>query len=255
MRTSRWRWRSTAGNCELAGGLTRSLHLGRWPRTLAPGFLQALMNSGIPMDLSVHLAPISAEQAARTLEWQKVRFESARSLSFRKGRSLSPEGGDSPGGRYPPQGRGAEGQGAAVPLLPVSNTSCQRSQELEGDTQTTRAHFAATLGKLDALPFRQREGLLSTLPLNLNAVALWRTLDTSSLARLFPFSPPDMDTRSGTLYGLDLRARSPIVYDPWDGTHLNANTAVLARSGSGKILRHQAGCAQGALPGYHCLRH
>ena len=49
------------------------------------------MNSGIPMDLSVHLAPITADQAARTLEWQKVRFESARSMSFRKGRSLSPE--------------------------------------------------------------------------------------------------------------------------------------------------------------------
>ena len=72
-------------------GLTRSLHLSRWPRTLVPGFLQALMNSGITMDISVHLAPISADQAARTLEWQKVRFESARSMSFRKGRSLSPE--------------------------------------------------------------------------------------------------------------------------------------------------------------------
>ena len=99
-------------------------------------------------------------------------------------------------------------------------------------TQRAKAHFAATLGKLDALAFRQREGLLSTLPLGLNAVAVWRTLDTSSLARLFPFSPPDLDTRSGTLYGIDLRACSPIVYDPWDGTHLNANTAVLARSGS-----------------------
>ena len=105
--------------------LTRSLHLGRWPRTLVPGFLQALMNSGIPMDISVHLAPIPADQAARTLEWQKVRFESARSMSFRKGRSLSPEAGDSPGGRHPPQGRGAEGQGAAVPLLPLSNSSCR----------------------------------------------------------------------------------------------------------------------------------
>ena len=57
-------------------------------------------------------------------------------------------------------------------------------------------------------------------------MAVWRTVDTSSLARLFPFSPPDLDTRSGTLYGIDLRACSPIVYDPWDGTHLNGNTAV-----------------------------
>ena len=108
-------------------------------------------------------------------------------------------------------------------------------------TQKARAHLAATLGKLDALAFRQREGLLSTLPLGLNAVAVWRTLDTSSLARLFPFSPPDLDTRNGTLYGIDLRACAPIVYDPFDGTHLNANTAVLARSGSGKSFATKLG--------------
>ena len=76
-------------------------------------------------------------------------------------------------------------------------------------TQRAKAHFAATLGMLDNLAFRQREGLLSTLPLALNAVAEWRSLDTSSIARLFPFSPPDMDTRSGTLYGIDMRACSP----------------------------------------------
>ena len=116
-------------------------------------------------------------------------------------------------------------------------------------TQTARAHFAATLGKLDNLAFRQREGLLSTLPLGLNAVAVWRTLDTSSLARLFPFSPPDLDTRSGTLYGIDLRACAPIVYDPFDGTHLNANTAVLARSGSGKSFATKLGVLRGLCRG------
>ena len=229
--------------------LTRSLHLGRWPRTLVPGFLQALMNSGIPMDIAVHLALISADQAARTLEWQKVRFESARSMSFRKGRSLSPE--------------------AEIALEDVTRLrdDVQRGRErlfhsslsltlhaddhkgLKERTQRTRAHFAATLGKLDVPPFRQREGYLSTLPLNLNSVALWRTLDTSSLARLFPFSPPDMDTRSGTLYSLNLRARSPIVYDPWDGTHLNANTAVLARSGSGKSFATKLGVLRGLCRG------
>ena len=116
-------------------------------------------------------------------------------------------------------------------------------------TQRARAHFAATLGKLDALAFRQREGLLSTLPLGLNAVGEWRTLDTSSLARLFPFSPPDLDTRSGTLYGIDMRACAPVVYDPWDGTHLNANTAVLARSGSGKSFATKLGVLRGLTKG------
>ena len=233
----------------IGGHLTRSLYLGKWPRSLAPGFLQGLMAVGAPMDLSIHLGAIPTEQAARTLEWQKVRFESAQSLSFKRGRSMSPE--------------------AEIALEDVSRLrdEVQRGRErlfhaslsvtlhaadqdaLKDLTQKAKAHFAATLGKLDNLAFRQREGLLSTLPLGLNAVAVWRTLDTSSLARLFPFSPPDLDTRSGTLYGIDLRACAPIVYDPFDGTHLNANTAVLARSGSGKSFATKLGVLRGLCRG------
>ena len=236
-------------NARIGDRLVRSLHLGKWPRSLSPGFLQGLMAAGAPMDLSIHLGPVPAEQAARTLEWQKVRFESAQSLSLKRGRSLSPE--------------------AEIALEDVTRLrdEVQRGRErlfhsslsvtlhageedaLKEMTQRAKGHFAATLGKLDNLTFRQRVGLLSTLPLAMNAVAVWRTLDTSSLARLFPFSPPDMDTRSGTLYGIDMRACSPVVYDPWDGTHLNANTAVLARSGSGKSFATKLGVLRGLCRG------
>ena len=233
----------------LGGHLARALHLGRWPRSLSPGFLQGLMTAGVPMDLSLHLGAIPAEQAARTLEWQKVRFESAQSLSLNRGKTLSSE--------------------AEIALEDVTRLrdEVQRGRErlfhaslsvtlhapdeatLDDLTQRAKAHFAATLGKLDALAFRQREGLLSTLPLALNAVAAWRTLDTSSIARLYPFSPPDLDTRSGTLAGIDLRACAPVVYDPFDGTHLNANTAVLARSGSGKSFATKLGVLRGITRG------
>ena len=233
----------------IGGRLTRSLHLGRWPRSLAPGFLQGLMAAGAPMDISIHLGAIPAEQAARTLEWQKVRFESAHSLSLKRGRTMSPE--------------------AEIALEDVTRLrdEVQRGRErlfhaslslrlhagdeasLKDMTQRASAHFGATLGKLDGLSHRQREGLVSALPLGMNAVGAWRTLDTSSVARLFPFSPPDMDTRSGTLYGIDLRACSPVVYDPFDGTHLNANTAVLARSGSGKSFSTKLGVLRGLCRG------
>ena len=233
----------------VGGHLTRSLHLGKWPRSLSPGFLQSLMAAGAPMDLSVHVGPIPTEQAARTLEWQKVRFESAQSLSFKRGRTMSPEAEialeDVTRLRDEVQ-RGRERLFHAS----LSVTLHARDEDsLKEMTQRAKAHFAATLGKLDDLAFRQREGLLSTLPLALNAVAVWRTLDTSSLARLFPFSPPDLDTRSGTLYGIDMRACAAVVYDPWDGTHLNANTAVLARSGSGKSFATKLGMLRGLCRG------
>ena len=233
----------------VGGHVVRSLHLGRWPRTLAPGFLQGLMAAGAPMDLAVHLGPIPAEQAARTLEWQKVRFESAQSLSLRKGHTVSPEAEialeDITRLRDEVQ-RGRERLFHAS----LSVTLHARDEAaLKEMTERARSHFAATLGKLDALPFRQRAGFLTTLPIAMNAVGEWRSLDTSSIARLFPFSPPDLDTRSGTLYGIDLRACSPVVYDPWDGTHLNANTAVLARSGSGKSFSTKLGVLRGLTRG------
>ncbi len=229
--------------------LTRSLHLGHWPRSLAPSFLRGLMATGASLDLSLHLGPIPAAQAARTLEWQKVRFESAQSWSLRRGRTMAPE--------------------AAIALEDVTRLrdAVQRGRErlfhsslaitlrardaasLEDATHRARAHVAATLGTLDGLTFRQREGLLTTLPLGLNAIGAWRTLDTSSLARLYPFAPPDLDTRRGTLYGIDLRAGAPVVYDPFDGTHLNANTAVLARSGSGKSFATKLGVLRGLARG------
>ena len=237
---------------DVDGRLQRSLHLTKWPRSLAPGFLQQLMSTGAPMDLSLHLVPVPPAQAARQLEWQKVRFESARSMSLRRGKSLSPEAEialeDVSRLRDDVQ-RGRERLFNASLSLTLH---ADGSDELAEQTQRASAHFAATLGKLDPLPFRQREGKLSTLPLALNSVATWRTLDTSSVARCFPFSPPDLDTRSGALYGIDLRACALIVYDPWDGTHLNANTAVLARSGSGKSFATKLGVLRGISRGVVC---
>ena len=233
----------------IGGSLVRSLHLGKWPRSLAPGFLQGLMAAGAPMDLSVHVGPIPAEQAARTLEWQKVRFESAQSLSFKRGRTMSPEAEIALEDITRLRDEVQRGRERLFHASLSVTLHAKDEASLREMTQRAKAHFAATLGKLDNLAFRQREGLLSTLPLALNAVAEWRSLDTSSIARLFPFSPPDLDTRSGTLYGIDMRACSPVVYDPWDGTHMNANTAVLARSGSGKSFATKLGVLRGITRG------
>ena len=103
--------------------------------------------------------------------------------------------------------------------------------------------------------FRQRDGHVSTLPLALNPGGSWRTVDTSTLSFLLPFAPPDLDTRKGTLFGLDLRSGSVVTYDPFDGAFLNANTVVMARSGAGKSFSTKLGLLQWHLQGHRLLRH
>ena len=112
--------------------------------------------------------------------------------------------------------------------------------------QQLRGLFAGSMAVLDAMRFRQRDGHLSTLHLALNPGGSWRTVDTSTLSFLLPFAPPDLDTRKGTLFGLDLRSGSVVTYDPFDGAFLNANTVVMARSGAGKSFSTKLGASPGA---------
>ena len=131
--------------------ITRSLHLGKWPRSLAPGFLQGLMAAGAPMDLSIHLGPIPAEQAARTLEWQKVRFESAQSLSFKRGRTMSPEAEIALEDVTRLRDEVQRGRERLFHASLSVTLHAKDEDSLKDMTQRAKGHFAATLGKLDNL--------------------------------------------------------------------------------------------------------
>ena len=43
-------WTMRRREVRVGDRLVRSLHLGKWPRSLAPGFLQSLIAAGAPME-------------------------------------------------------------------------------------------------------------------------------------------------------------------------------------------------------------
>ena len=236
----------------IGGHLTRSLHLGKWPRTLAPGFLQSLMAAGIPMDLSVHLGPIPAEQASRTLEWQKVKFESAQSLSMHRGRTLSSEAEIALEDVSRLRDEVQRGRERLFPRVFVHHPSRQGRNFPQGDDPAGR-------GRTSPPPWaswtcsRSGSGRDSCppWPLALNAVAVWAHVGHQLRGETVPLlTPRPGHAGAGTLMGIDLRACAPVVYDAFDGTHLNANTAVLARSGSsGKSFATKLGVLRGLTRG------
>ena len=239
----------------VGGHLTRSLHLGKWPRSLSPGFLQSLMAAGAPMDLSVHLGAIPAEQAARTLEWQKVRFESAQSLSFKRGRTMSPEAEIALEDVTRLRDEVQRGRERLFHASLSITLHAKDENSLKEMTQRAKAHFAATLGKLDNLAFRQREGMLSTLPLALNAVAEWRTLDTSVAGPALPllsprYGHPQRDAVRHRHAGLRPGGLRPLGRDAPEREHRRPR-----KVGQRQEFRHQAGNAAWPVPGRDRLRH
>ena len=147
-----------------------------------------------------------------------------------------PRGGDCSGGRHQAAGPGAARPGATVPCVALHHPARQGPPVIAGPDPTgarpLRRH-PGEVGPADLPPARRVA--LHPAP---GPQCRGRVADPGHLVAgpAVPLRTPGLDTRSGTLYGIDLRACSPVVYDPFDGTHLNANTAVLARSGRASRL-------------------
>ena len=92
--------------------LTRSLHLGKWPRSLAPGFLQGLMATGAPMDLSVHLGAIPGRAGGPHPGMAEGPLRVGAIPVLQAGPFHVPRGGDRPGGREQAAGTRCSGAGS-----------------------------------------------------------------------------------------------------------------------------------------------
>ena len=80
--------------------------------------------------------------------------------------------------------------------------------------------------------FQQQQGFTSTLPLNLDKLGVYNSLNTGPLSSFFPFVSADLTSNKGVLYGINRHNNGLILFDRFSLE--NANTVVFAKSGSGK---------------------
>ena len=66
------------------GVFRRTFYLRKFPRMMTVGFLQSLLTIGIPMDLSIHLLPITSEHAISTLQSQLTSMQAAANSQVKR---------------------------------------------------------------------------------------------------------------------------------------------------------------------------
>ena len=67
----------------------QTFNLRQWPRAVSIHLIGSLLQTGIAMDLSIHIHSISPNAAASHLEWQRVRLQSAATMSIKRSGSVS----------------------------------------------------------------------------------------------------------------------------------------------------------------------
>lgn len=221
----------------LDGRYARTLILTGYPPTVFLGWLEPLLSAPMTLDISLHLVPQNARDAQRVLSQAMVKLHSQRLAGARSGLLEDTETETAyahcAGLRESLQ-RGEERVLTASVYLTVYATTLA---ELEARTTRVEDLLGAALAGTRRATWGGLAGLRGALPLGDDALYsrhTARTLDTSTLATLFPFSGATLQMEGGVLLGTNVETHAHVVLDPFSPTLLNYNQVVVATSGAGK---------------------
>ncbi len=212
----------------------RTLVVTGYPRSVRPGWLSPLLDTDLPMELSVHLRSLETSQMLSALSHKLVQLHSSRLLAARGGRLADPEREIA----YEDTERLRDAlQRGEERIFAVSLYLLLRADTLvELDTITRRVEglLGGMLAQSRIALLEQDVGFHACLPTGQDRLLRSRNLDTTSLAMLFPFAGNTLTMDRGILYGIAQPSHTPVILNPFDASLENANLVIFAKSGAGK---------------------
>ena len=213
----------------------RVYEVSEWPRWIGVDFIERLLSSGEELDLSLYVEPISQPESITRLRTQKTRWEGYVANQARKGH---PASDDAEIALQDATRLLREAQVGVSRLYSLNLTVAaygEDEESLKRACDEVESHFRRMEAVARPLVMRQREGFAQLMPALRKGVSrpLYRT-DKRTVISVYPFGPPDLDTREGILLSLCLRSRSPVFYDRFGKDVESPHTLIVAPTGSGK---------------------
>ncbi len=217
---------------------TRTLAVTRYPSRLHPGWLGDLQAFDGDLDLALHVQPNTGPAVMSFLERRISELTSTVHLSEDHGGRADPYRRAALHDAVELQDRIAQGSERLFDVSLYLTIWADGADDLDAATRRLEALFGTRLIHTRRLLFQMRPGLVSTLPIGIDAVAVRRMLSTTALSATFPFAGGDLPTGSGLLYGVNTATRSPVIVNRF--ALENHNAVVFATSGAGKSFRSRS---------------
>ena len=206
----------------------------KWPRRISLLFLEQLLRTGEEMDLSFWIWPVSQRESHSRLQMQRSRFEGARLTAMQKGKLVPPEVDLAIKDVIRIADEVEQGTARLFRRTLTIAVYGRGPEALKGIAEKVTGHFRSNLAGVRLLKFRQGKGFQVMMPALRASLGAPELTDTGTMVRMFPFTPQDLDEREGALLGMDLRSRTPVIYNPFNPRAMNGHMVVMARSGAGK---------------------
>lgn len=210
----------------------RTMYVVGYPRYVSANWLYSLITFDHPLYISMYIYPTESKSVLDELRRKIAEMEATIEAEIKAGKVVDPTVQVALDDALSLQAELAKGSERFFQFGLYITIPADTKEELETITKEVDSSLSSILVVAKQAILEMEEGFKSTLPMFYDKLAVWRNMDTTSLATTFPFATASLTRNEGILYGINQHDGSLIIFDRF--TLENANSVILGKSGGGK---------------------
>jgi len=210
----------------------KTLYVVGYPRYVSANWLYPLITFDHPLYVSMYIYPTEAKAVLEDLKRKIAEMEATIEGDIKAGKVVDPNVQVALDDALALQAELAKGAERFFQFGLYITIPADSKEELEALAKEIDSVLSSLLIVAKQATLEMEEGFKSTLPMFYDKLAVWRNIDTTSLAMTFPFATASLTKNEGILYGVNQHDGSLIIFDRF--TLENANSVILGKSGGGK---------------------
>ncbi len=210
----------------------KTLFVTAYPRYVSANWLYSLITFDHPLYISMYIYPTESKTVLDELKRKIGEMEASIEGEIKAGKVVDPTTQVALDDALALQAELAKGSERFFQFGLYITIPADSKEELDNVTKEVDSSLSSILIIAKQATLEHEEGFKSTVPMFSDKLAVWRNMDTTSLATTFPFSTAALTRNEGILYGMNQHDGSLIIFDRF--TLENANSVILGKSGGGK---------------------
>jgi type IV secretory pathway VirB4 component len=210
----------------------RTLYVVGYPRFVSSNWLYPLITFDHPLYVSMFIYPTESKDVLNDLKRKIAEMQATVEGDMKSGKAVDPTVQVALDDALTLQAELAQGSERFFQFGLYITIPADTLEELNQIAKEVDSSLASLLIVAKTATLQMEEGFKSTLPLFWDQLAVWRNMDSTSLAMTFPFSTASLTANEGILYGVNMHDGSLVIFDRF--TLENSNSVILGKSGGGK---------------------
>lgn len=221
-----------ASHLEVSGKYARTFFILTYPRYLSTGWLTAVINLDVAMDISMFVYPMETDVVMKKLRDKVGQLQATIAMAQEKGEVRDPMLETAYHDVEELRDRLQQGTERYFRFSLYLTIYADDLKTLDKISANLESLLSSKLVVAKRTTLQTEQGFNSTLPLGNDELAISFNMNTGPLSTTFPFVSSELTSNDGILYGINRHNNSLILFDRFQME--NANSVVFAKAGAGK---------------------